>query len=65
MGAESEAARRQIMETHADQITAEFLQMLSSLMAQVEQQGEADMARRLQETYRTALRFSMESNMKK
>jgi hypothetical protein len=65
MGAENEAARREILETHAAEITPEFLQMLSSLMAQLEQQGQKDLSERLQEAYRAALRFSMQSNLKK
>jgi hypothetical protein len=39
--------------------------MLSSLMAQLEQQGQKDLSERLQEAYRAALRFSMHSNLKK
>ena len=65
MGAEDEAGRRQILEAHAAEITPEFLQMLSQLVAQLEQQNQAELAQRLQEAYRSALRFSMQSNLKK
>lgn len=65
MGAEDEAGRRAILESHAEQITPEFLQILTSLVSQLESQGQAEMAKRLQEIYRSALRFSMESNLKK
>lgn len=65
MGAENENSRREILEKHADDITPEFLQMLSSLMAQLEQQGQEEMSQRLQEAYRSALRFSMQANLKK
>jgi len=65
MGAENEAARREILEAHADQITPEFLQMLSQLMGQLEQQGQKELSQRLQEAYRSALRFSMQANLKK
>jgi hypothetical protein len=65
MGAEDEEARRKIMEANAESITPEFLQMLSQLVAQLEQQGQQEMAERLQETYRSVLRFSMQSNMNK
>jgi hypothetical protein len=65
VGAEDETARRQIMEAHADQITDEFLQVLSGLVNQMETQGQPEMAQRLQEVYRAALRFSMEANLKK
>ncbi|HSK88922.1 MAG TPA: CpXC domain-containing protein [Anaerolineales bacterium] len=65
MGAENEAARREILETNADRINSEFIQMLSTLIGQMEQQGEAEMTQRLQEVYRSALRFSMEANLRK
>jgi hypothetical protein len=66
MGAETEEELRQMLQEHAGEITPEFLQMLSSLMAQVEQQGDQpELAKRLQETYRAALRFSMQANLKK
>lgn len=65
MGAEDETGRRQILDAHADKITDEFLQMLSGLVNQMETQGQPEMAQRLQEVYRTALRFSMEANLKK
>lgn len=65
MGSETEDQRRLIMEAHANEITPEFLQMLSSLLAQLEQQGQPEMAQRLQEVYRSALRFSMQTNMRK
>jgi hypothetical protein len=66
MGAETEDARRQMLEAHASEITPEFLQVLTSLMTQLEQQGDQpELAQRLQDTYRSALRFSMQSNLKK
>jgi len=65
MGAEDEAGRRAILEQHAEEITPEFLQVLSSLVAQLEQQQQPEMSQRLQEVYRSALRFSMQANMKK
>lgn len=65
MGAENEEERRAFLQAHADEITPEFLQVLSQLMAQVEQQGQPEVAARLQEAYRSALRFSMQANMRK
>jgi hypothetical protein len=65
MGIETEAERRKFMEDHADQITPEFLQMLSSMMGQLEQQGQQELSQQMQEVYRSALRFSMQSNLKK
>lgn len=65
MGAENDASRREILQEHAEEITPEFLQMLSQLVAQLEQEGQQDLSQRLQEAYRAALRFSMEVNLKK
>lgn len=66
LGAESEEERRGVMEAHASEITPEFLQVLTSLMGQLEQQGDQpELAQRLQEVYRAALRFSMQANLKK
>lgn len=65
LGAESDAGRHEILQAHAEEITPEFLQMLSQLVDQLEQQGQADLSRKLQEAYRSALRFSMEANLKK
>ena len=65
MGAEDETQRTEIMQAHADEITPEFLQVLSSLVAQMEQQQQTEMAQRLQQVYRSALRFSMKANIKK
>ena len=65
MGAETEADRRAILEANADKITPEFLQVLTSLMSQLEQQGQADLSQRLQEVYRAPLRFSMQANLRK
>ncbi len=65
MGAETEDDRHKIMEANTAQITPEFLQMVNQLMGQLEQQGQAELSQRLQEVYRSALRFSMRSNLNK
>jgi hypothetical protein len=65
MGAETEADRYEILSANAEKITPEFLQVLTSLMGQLEQSGQQDLSQRLQEVYRSALRFSMQSNLKK
>jgi hypothetical protein len=65
LGAEDDAGRREILQAHAEEITPDFLQMLSTLVGQFEQQGQPELSKRLQEAYRSALRFSMEANMKK
>jgi hypothetical protein len=65
MSAADEPGRREIMQAHAAEITPEFLQIVSSMLSQLEQQGQQELFQRLQEVYRSALRFSMEANMKK
>ncbi len=65
MGAETEADRRAILEANADKITPEFLQVLSSLMSQLEQQGQADLSQRIKDVHRAAVRFSMQANLRK
>jgi len=61
---ESETERRELLEKNADQITSEFLQMLSGIGAQMEEGGQAEVADRLQTVYREAMRFSMERKLK-
>lgn len=65
MRAEDDTARRQILSEHAEEVNDEFLQLLSGLVNQMEGQGQPEMAQRLQEAYRSALRFSMEANLRK
>lgn len=65
LGADNDAARREILQAHAEEITPEFLQMLNQLVDQLEQQGQADLSKKLQDAYRAALRFSMEANLNK
>jgi hypothetical protein len=65
LDAPDDQATRRLMEEHKDQITPEFLQMLSGLLAQVQQSGEdSELLQRLQHLNRQALRFSMEINLR-
>jgi len=66
VGAASEADRRRMLEEHSAEITPEFLQMLGGLASQSENQGQPpEVINAFKETYRAALRFSMEANLKK
>jgi hypothetical protein len=66
VGAPSEADRRRMLEEHSAEITPEFLQMLGGLASQSETQGQPpEVITAFKETYRAALRFSMEANLKK
>jgi hypothetical protein len=65
LDAPDDQATRQMLEAHKDEITPEFLQMLSGLLAQVQQSGQdAELLQRLQKLNRQALRFSMEMNLR-
>ena len=61
---ETEAERREVLENNAEHVTPELLQMMSGLSAQMETEGQAEIAARLQEVYQLTLRFSMERNLK-
>jgi hypothetical protein len=61
---ENETEIRQALEAKKENITPEFLQLLTGLSSQMESEGQAEVATRLQEVYRLALRFSMEQKMK-
>lgn len=65
LDAPDDQATRRLMEEHKDQITPDFLQMLSGLLAQVQQSGQdSELLQRLQRLNRQALRFSMEMNLR-
>ena len=64
LGMEDDAMIRQTLEKNAERVTPEFMQMLSGLAAQMEGEGQAEIAGRLQEINRIVLRFSMEQKMK-
>ena len=61
---ESDNERMELLQQNNDKITSEFLQMLTGLSAQMEGDGQAEIAGRLQDVYRIALRFSMERKMR-
>jgi hypothetical protein len=60
------AAQQKIFEEHAAEITPDFINMLNALATQTESQGkQPELVSRIKEIYRSALRFSMEANLKK
>jgi hypothetical protein len=67
VGATSDEARQKILEEHADQVTPELLQMMSSLATQggEGQDQPEEMHKSFEDAYMAALRFSMEANLKK
>lgn len=58
-------ARQKLFEEHAADITPDFVNLLNTLASQTETQGkQPDLVAKLNETYKAALRFSMEKNLK-
>lgn len=60
---EDEAGRRAWMEAHRSEITPEFMETLTALMAQSQESEDEEFRSRIQSVYRSVLRFSMRSNM--
>lgn len=65
LSARDDVARRELLEKNEENISPEFLQILSGLVSQMQEQGQEELAHQLEGVYRQALRFSMEMNMKK
>ena len=64
--ADNDDLRRRIVSEHSEEITPEFLQLLSGLVSQSQGRNEdPEITARLQAANRIALRFSMEANLKK
>lgn len=64
--AENEQELDQLLEEHAAEITPEFLDVVRSLIAQLQEQNQQpELLKQLQDTYRAALRFSMRANLGK
>ncbi|HLE51863.1 MAG TPA: CpXC domain-containing protein [Anaerolineales bacterium] len=65
LDAPDDQARRRLLEEKREQITPEFLQMLSGLVTQVmESNQEAEFIERFKAVNRLVLRFSMETNLR-
>ena len=64
LDAPDDRARRQIMEEHRDEITADFLNALTNIVNQVENSEDKELADRIKSLNRMALRFSMEQNLR-
>jgi hypothetical protein len=60
-----DTSRRQLLDKNQDKISPDFLQMINGLASQMESEGQSEMAGRLQDVYRLALRYSMEANLRK
>jgi hypothetical protein len=65
MEAADEPGRQKLLQENAALVTDEFVQALNSLVAQGDGDGNnPEMGARLQEVYRSALRYMMQANMK-
>lgn len=63
--AEDAEARKMVMEEHSDDISPEFVEMITSAMVQLDSDEQnKEMAGKVREIYREVLRFSMKSQMK-
>ncbi|MCL4560643.1 MAG: CpXC domain-containing protein [Chloroflexi bacterium] len=68
ISAPDDEQRQKILENRPDQVTPEFMDMLNNLVAQTQNQArdaDQELNGQLEAAYRSALRFSMQANMKK
>jgi hypothetical protein len=69
LAAQSDDERMQILASHREEITPEFMETFNNLVAQTQaapaESEEKALADQLQAAYRAALRFSMQENLKK
>jgi hypothetical protein len=61
--APDDQALRQSLEEHQDEITPEFLNALANIVGQVEESNDMQLAERIKNINRMALRFSMQRNL--
>jgi len=60
---EQASTRHAWLEAHRDSITPEFISTVTALLSRAETNEEKDLYHRLQEAYRSIVRFSMEANL--
>jgi hypothetical protein len=60
-----EDGRVKLFEEHADEITPAFIESLTSLLVRLDGPDNVEMADKVRAIYRQAVRFSMQSSMKK
>ena len=61
--AEDEQARQEWLQANREKVTPEFVDTLTNLVGQSQDGRDKELADRLQELYRSVLRFSMKSNL--
>jgi hypothetical protein len=62
--AEDDSTRREMLEQNQEKVTAEFLDTLMNVSAQVESGDDKELSARVSSTYKMALRLSMEANLR-
>ncbi len=61
--APNDEARKQVVESHKEEITAEFVESLSAMMLQLEEGKDKELVEKVRSAYRAALRASMEKGI--
>lgn len=64
LDANDEAARQQFLETHWEELTPEFMDMVANIAVQVENGNEPEVVQHVRDAHRHLLRFSMGRNLK-
>jgi hypothetical protein len=64
LDAPDDQARRQLLEAHQEEITPEFLNALSNIVAQVQESEDKELTERIKAINRMAMRLSMEKNLR-
>ncbi len=69
ISAKDDAERQKILESHKDEVTPQFIDMFNNLLSQSQAgngpEQDKELGEQLQAAYRSALRFSMQQNLKK
>jgi hypothetical protein len=60
---EDEKARQEWLQANKEKVTSEFVDTLTNLVGQSQDGRDQELSKRLQEVYRSVLRFSMKSNL--
>jgi hypothetical protein len=64
LAVEDDASRRAWLEAHRSELTPEFMETMTALLAQAQNGEDEELLAHLQTAYRAVLRFSMEVNLK-
>ena len=63
LAAPDESTRLSLLNQHSEEITPEFIQMFGGLVTEYEQQNQdPSLLQKLQETYKSVIKFSMQAN---